>query len=385
MFRKLANRITSAVSGDSTPSSRGPSDLQALISMGFDASEAQNALNASGGNVDRAAELLLSQRSGQQRNNISVLSEDEQLQQAMQASLAASSVPQRSAATSRAAKAAVNRANGRTASVTLAKTHPDVKLVPKFTALPTEDQVLRSVQRFNGHAGAVDTIYKALRMVKDHPREAKYRTIDTATVGYQRSVANAPGATDFWRVMGYQQRGTKLVLPSGSDPALLFLGISALEETKKTEEYITSKAILVLDKEVAAMQSLSDSSTEEAICRSEYMKMLPTEPPVGRGAILHVHLGKIHKITRRFDGDDTLQDVLHWLGASHGKALIDKLESGEWSLVDALRRESSAFDVKSGHLTLQYLGCWPSGKLQVLPSSTVTSVHNTSSRGLGAA
>jgi len=79
------------------------------------------------------------------------------------------------------------------------------------------------------------------------------------------------------------------------------------------------------------------------------------------------------KITRGFDHDDTLGDVLHWLG---GQATIipQKLRSGEWKLVDR-NRQGPAGDYgfhrldlgELGDRTLQYAGCWPSGRLAIVP------------------
>eukprot|EP00984_Skeletonema_dohrnii_P023027 scaffold12157_cov78-Skeletonema_dohrnii-CCMP3373.AAC.3 len=58
--------------------------------------------------------------------------------------------------------------------------------------------------------------------------------------------------------------------------------------------------------------------------RLQYLTKCPKEPPVGRGAIMNVRLGdEREKIdgglaSRRFDGDDTLADVLNWLGGYYG-------------------------------------------------------------------
>jgi hypothetical protein len=99
-------------------------------------------------------------------------------------------------------------------------------------------------------------------------------------------------------------------------------------------------------------------------------------------------------LRRRFDGDDTLQDVLHWFGA-HGSLILEKLYSREWILRDLNRGYPlQAMDiVAQGSCTLQYIGCWPSGRLDIVPNddynnnanNAVTVTVAGSSRGLGAA
>lgn len=80
------------------------------------------------------------------------------------------------------------------------------------------------------------------------------------------------------------------------------------------------------------------------------------------------------KITRSFDHDDTLGDVLHWLGGQ-ASVILQKLESGEWKLVDRNRQgpeeDYHFLKIDSKELrdrTLQYVGCWPSGRLAIVPN-----------------
>merc|ERR1712137_780876 len=74
-------------------------------------------------------------------------------------------------------------------------------------------------------------------------------------------------------------------------------------------------------------------------------------------------------VRRRFDGDDVLQDVLNWIGG-HGSVIPEKLASREWSLVDLNRYPIAPIDVEvNNQKTLQYIGCWPSGKLEICPST----------------
>ena len=94
---------------------------------------------------------------------------------------------------------------------------------------------------------------------------------------------------------------------------------------------------------------------------------------------------------RRFDGDDQVKDVLNWIGG-HGTLLRTKLLSREWCVVDLNRYPSApiAFD-SDLEKTLQFIGFWPSGKLELRPSDDcwysmgIVAEEMGQSRGLGAA
>jgi UBA/TS-N domain/PUB domain/UBX domain len=280
-----------------------------------------------------------------------------------------------------------------TASKLLAAHHPEVKVIPKLQDKSKEEQVLRCADRLKNSPQAVDTLLRALTTIRDHPHDDKYRTVDKSAPGYKRSMENAPGAEDMLFAMSFRrQHGNphKLVLErSMVDPALLYLGISALEQTKETDEYKQLKRRAAFNAEVRQITDGSSSSSEEETKkRSHYRAMCPSEPPDGRGAVVQVRVGEQTTLRRRFDADDTLAEVLHWLG-SHGSAIPERIVSREWCLVDLNHYPVAPLDPKSSHLTLQYLGCWPSGKLELLPSTDewregAKSARRTS-RGLGSA
>merc|ERR1719263_2159304 len=109
-----------------------------------------------------------------------------------------------------------------------------------------------------------------------------------------------------------------------------------------------------------------------------------------------IQLGDNHSTTlsRRFDGDDTLLDVLNWLGGTAGTAILEKLiHNRQWSLVDVNRQGQFPLDCEANRRkTLQHLGFWPSGRLALRPSSAEWTMQGSSSRmeigasrGLGSA
>jgi PUB domain/UBX domain len=397
MFRKLQDRVASAASslGITTTNTDRSSQVQRLRALSnCTVAEAEEALNAVNGNVDRAAELLLSQSFGGARV---AEADDMELQQALQASLQSISPSpnhHRTAAMHQAAEAAIRRQESstvrktqkssttpnrspppvktmaspiRTKSDVLRQHHPDVKLIPKLQDKAVEEQVLRTVDRMKTHAAAVDTLHRALSVIYQNPSDWKYRRIDTAHPGYQRAVAGAPGTQDFLRAMKFFPEGSVLILSEQMyDPALIYLGLTALEQAKQSPEYMAAKTQLLFQKEVASLLE-AKVTLEEMSQRNQYRSRCPKEPR--EGTLLQVHLIDGHTIRRRFDSDDTVADLLFWIGSQVGSVIYQRVvEERTWTLMDVNHRVP--LDVGTSHSTLQYVGCWPSGRLQLQPIPT---------------
>lgn len=433
MFRKFTDRISAAASAAANAVAGGGDEqgVQALQSMGFTADQARQALQATNGNVDQAAELLLasgvagstigsssSAPPPPTSHNNSNSSSDADIQRAMEASLQAEEQRQleqarkvsaattplplapTSAAVTKAGQAAVRRAaNGQEAfqgnknKTTVCSTHTNVKVPAKLQHKSKEEQLLRCADRMKAHPRAVDTISICLTAIQKDPSADKYRKIDKTTAGYQRSLQNAPGAQDMLKAMNFSERGTThLILHREHvDAALLYLGISALEKVRETEEYKDGKRKLQFAKEVETLFSESNQKEEVA---ANYRSKLPAEPTGGRGALITVQIADKDPMRRKFDGDDTLQDVLNWLGGVSSTSIPEKLLSRQWSLVDLNRYNSIGAPMdceEDGNHTLQYLGLFPSGRLEIVLSTEEwqqekkCSMERGSARGLGAA
>lgn len=424
MFRKLTDRISAAASSAANALSgtdeteRG---VQALQSMGFSANDARNALQASGGNVDRAAEFLLanatnsaprppsSNTNARQQQKVeaefnralqaSVETEEaRQLEEARKASASQKKAPP-SAASSRAGQATAARAAAGQApfaannKAKVSAAHPDVKVPVRLSNKPKEEQLLRCADRMKAHPRAVDTLYIALTSIQKDPDNDKFRKIDKTTAGYQRSLAKAPGAEGMFKAMNFTTQGSNtLVLTRDQvDAALLYLGISALETTQQSPEYKEGKRKLQFEKQIQTIFANSDGSEQEAVKRANHMSKCPSEPSGGRGALITVKIADREPIRRKFDGDDTLEDILNWLGGV-ASALPEKLLSREWSLVDMNRYPLVPTDCEEDRSkTLQYVGFFPSGRLEVIPSTEAWHLKESmdlergSARGLGAA
>ena len=245
----------------------------------------------------------------------------------------------------------------------------------------------------------------SIYIVKNYPQNSKYRKINTQTSGYQKVLEGKPGVVDLIHAMNFQKRGAEYILKeSDLDLALLFLGISALENIRLSKEYLTEKRNIQFKRDIKRIMEGSNLNANvdqdaELLKRSAFLQKVPTEPDDGSGALLQLYLGSanrnsvhdedptknmllkqtkdmnineteaVEKISRRFDGDDTLQNIVDWIGA-HGSCIPEKLMSREWSLVDLNKYPLEEIDVESClDDTLQRVGCWPSGRLELRPST----------------
>lgn len=318
---------------------------------------------------------------------------------------------------------------------TIAKTHPNVQLIPKLQDKSKEEQIIRCVDRMKPYPAAIDALYRVVHAIYQHCSNTqtttdytpiqKYRIIDTTNPSFQKNVANVPGAIGLLKAMNYRYlnnngRAPQLILDIGSiDIALLYLGTSALEQAKETTEYQQSKLLIDFQKDVIKYMNLTNDSTEAAIECSHYMSLCPSEPKDGKGAYIQVKFASppvppshsnddsihdnnnlnnrkispkrddnrndnssaITMLRRRFDGDDTLQDVIHWIASNMGgKVVIDKLVTKrEWVLMDLNQYppknvipNTITNMEQTKYQTLQYIGCWPSGKLELLPQANLS-------------
>jgi hypothetical protein len=297
----------------------------------------------------------------------------------------------------------------------LASTHPAIHLPERLCNKSKEEQILRCADRLKSHVMAVDTLHRALSCVRNSPYEPKYRVIDRTNANYVRYVRDRPGAEDMLLAMNYRLDRTRDEMRLERhlvDDALLYLGISSLERTRESEEYVAgrrSRGFHAEMKRVACgsggvAAALRTGMTEyETSMRLAFMGKCPREPPEGRGTRIEVNLGSESeesieggRIVRRFDGDDTLEDVLNWIGGCYGNEILENVRgiTRVWCLCDLNNYPILPLDVeRHGRKTLQYLGLFPSGRLGVRLSSDswrdrevgeFEDIHG-SARGLGAA
>jgi len=307
-----------------------------------------------------------------------------------------------SAASRNAGRAATARSGGGSG---LIATHPNVHMPKRLSQHDQEEILLRCANRVAPYSLSVDTLVRSLKTIQSNPGIRKYQSIDTTSAAFQRSL-NAPGVLDFLRAVNFHSspatNNRKTLTLSHFDPAAFYVGISALEQIQQTSpEYAKDKALRVFQKELDDILATKSVNEDETSARERYLSKLPSEPINGSSPIV-VEFGlttsngisggstnandinnkqqplatKQHKISRGFDSDDTLGDVVNWLGG-HASVIPTKLETGEWTIVDRNRNGSEEdynyhrLDVSElSNKTLHYIGCWPSGRIAVVPRFT---------------
>jgi len=492
VLRKLADRLVSTANTAASTLFQGPEaaeKIRRLESMGFPAERARHALNATDGDVERAAELLLLGAGEEQERRTAssgpagggaadptgnsplrlrqppppsgeganvARHNDEQMQRAIRESIeldrrrearqlrraeaesaeerrgvvdltgdsdgetagaggergrpkkeaanagagkraggkprAANGGGVRSAATANAGKAAAARllkpGGAAPAKPSLGQTHPHVKVPTKMSDKSKEEQIMRCANRLKPHVTAVDTLLTVLMGVRDRPGDERYRKIDRNNANYAAHVRERPGAEDLLGAMNYRRiRSTAAGREADElrlerhlvDAGLLYLGISALEQTRLSPEYREARRLRGFHAEMRRIGGMNGDalasagmSESDTAARLQFLSRCPREPPEGRGAVVTVILGEEServpggRVSRRFDGDDTLEDVLNWLGGCYGPELLERLRGEEWRLCDVNKYPVSPLDVEGSRTkTLQYLGLFPSGRLGV--------------------
>lgn len=349
-LKKLGERLASA----RNPVSQNDR-VNVLVNMGFDESQAAIALEASGGDVDQAAELLL----GSLSNDNPTRNSNE--------------VAERRLKKSGVTKSEETQINSMT------------KMLTPLKNKSKEEQISRLAPRLSSYPGAVDTLRIALTALKNDFSNPKYRTIDKNTAGYQKVLQPVPAAHDLLLAVNFEKRargkyGILVIEKSQVDMALLWIAITALEKVSETEEYKVAKEKLKFEKQLRALLSVDEINVpeKEIAERLKYTKKLAKEPSEDQHykegvsslhqniALIHVHLLPEKIVKRRFDGDDQLRDIIFWMGTFDSK-IPTKILNGEWCLVDKNTPNSNSIpcDERSLNMTLQRIGCWPSGRLEL--------------------
>jgi len=381
MFRKIANRVNSAFS------TTEDNNISQLTAMGFSAEQSRNALDSTNGDITQAANLLLASGSDSNSSSTTTYSRqnnayrqpttnrydvDSDLQKALKESLDIHK----------------KQTNNKKEVIDLTKPKRKIqnqKLPPKLTDKSKEEQISRCVSRLQSHPRAVDTLLIAFTAIRDDPGNQKYRSIDTTTPGYKETLLNVPGAHDLLTCCRFQKQGQYLKLDRFHiDLALLWLAISTLQNATSSQEYINGKQLINFHKTVQQMLEYNVYNP------SNDTSKLSSEPDTTQNSSL-IHLQFTDTIThkRRFHPDDTLQDIITWIGTLASQ-VPRKITTDEWVLVDKGFSPPRAIpmNIAMFRKTLQTLGWWPSCKLQILMKDMVvndSNLHFGNEHGLGVA
>ncbi|GMI21903.1 hypothetical protein TeGR_g2155 [Tetraparma gracilis] len=247
---------------------------------------------------------------------------------------------------------------------------------------PWDVQLLRSASRAAPSSLAIDTLHRALSTIQKNPNEPKYRRIDLSSPGFKRALSSTPGTLDFLtHGVGFSPSPSSknIYTLSFVDAARMFAALSALEEIRlRSYEYNLDRSRRVFLKTLLALRSSTGDAAKDAAeeaRRAELLRLVPLDPATMSATLITVSLGgggDAEKLSRKFAADDTLGDVLNWLGGHLGGEAMGKVAGGEFVL---LNRSKHPKDVVQAHdekrvgelkgKTLQYLDLWPSAELEL--------------------
>ena len=245
-------------------------------------------------------------------------------------------------------------------SATAGHAPPPRSLPPVALTGSVEERVQQCAARLAGRAEALDVLVASMTRLIEHPDEEKYRRVNPSNPAFARTVGATPGGVEFLMAVGYEPAHGQLVLQR-RDPALLWLGKAALEASRSSEAYQSSKENQLVSH--ALEQSVVAFNEEDEKRRAAFQARLPAEPAEGAAGStkLCVHLG-VASHWRRFDSDSTLEDVLNYIRSLPG---APPREPSEWRLADVTLRPAKPLDASAQlGLTLKGLGLWPSGQVR---------------------
>jgi hypothetical protein len=256
---------------------------------------------------------------------------------------------------------------------------------------PSEDsrveaRLRKLAEGFAGHPTSLDTILAVLKMILENPTDTKYRRLRLSNRRFAATVVGAPSGIDFLLQLGFARdmsQGVEALLHTRGDLGLLWLGKSVLEVQQQTAAYERAKAALDQQEKAAQEEksfrdamaaSQTTASAEEEARRDAFRRRVPSEPlltgqatPTGASRI-KLLMGE-HKVVRRFASDDTLADVVTFIG-SLNSAAPEMFATGAWALWDFTVHppKQLACTGADAPKTLYGLELWPAATLSVTPA-----------------
>eukprot|EP00511_Aplanochytrium_stocchinoi_P007855 CAMPEP_0204844732 /NCGR_PEP_ID=MMETSP1347-20130617/517_1 /ASSEMBLY_ACC=CAM_ASM_000690 /TAXON_ID=215587 /ORGANISM="Aplanochytrium stocchinoi, Strain GSBS06" /LENGTH=299 /DNA_ID=CAMNT_0051984335 /DNA_START=116 /DNA_END=1015 /DNA_ORIENTATION=+ len=219
---------------------------------------------------------------------------------------------------------------------------------------------------------SVDALIFLLEKLLQNPKDPKFKQVNTSKSAFKNSVGKCGHwGPDLLTLLGFQQAGDYYLLKKNfEDPVRLFMGKTSLESVKQSELYLLGKEKIAFRK--AVKESIKDASNEEQRRREGFRTDVPVEPPAGAAGTtsVRVYCGDAD-VRRNFQSDHTLKGVIMWLGATLSSILPEKLDEGEWELVDRSYYPPKLLNVEQvKDSTLMALNIWPSGEIEIQSAGT---------------
>jgi len=241
-------------------------------------------------------------------------------------------------------------------------------------ALSREERVTKCAFQLAKTPDALDILHASLARVLASPHAEKLRKVNVTGGAFVDRVASKNKAgVELLYAVGYEPMHGHLVLQK-HEPALLRLALTQLEEARKLSNYVEGAAARA--GEQARRQASAQDAAAAAARRAAFLAKVPTEPSEdeasGRAStacVISVRLGgrpglphEFPRVgTRRFDSDNTLDDLINFI-----RSLPDVPEAEHLNIENVTTRPYRKLEsATQGSLSLFALDLWPRGQVVV--------------------
>jgi hypothetical protein len=359
--------------------------LQRLLHMGFDESPARFALHECRGDVQAAIEMLFAGGTGSAGGGgaggaRSVSGGLREVEADLRRQRAAAAAEQRGAPRSGPARAGATAPASVSVSGASAGAQSQSPSKKDKEERSLDKQAERLATAMSETPEAVDMLVLVLRTIAQHPGEAKYREVKTTNARFRDTVGRAGSAgTAMLELAGFSRAGDWHVLRGAAeDPARLFTCRSALEAAQGSARYLLARDRAAF--EAALQASVGTAGEEEERRKAALRPRVPAQPEAGRAGTTRVTVfcGE-DVLQRRFNSDDVVRDIVHWLGAEHRSVIPDRLLGDRsWELVNKTVYPPHVLELSDKELgqTLMAAEMWPGAELVVQPAGTLERSNN---------
>jgi hypothetical protein len=383
-MQSLLARMGQVRSGDAAASGGASEEakLARLVQMGFDESPARFALQECGGDVQAAIELLFAGNAGGASSSVRDVEADLRRQRAAAAAehrAAPRSGPRRASAAAPVSSVSVSVPGASTGSAGAALGAQSPFAARKDNkgreARSLDKQAEAVAAALSEFPDAVDMLVLVLRTLAQHPGEAKYREVKTTNARFRDTVGRAGSAgTAMLELAGFSRAGDWYVLRGAAeDPARLFTCRGALEAAQGSARYALARDRAAF--ESALQASVGTAGEEEERRKAALRPRVPAQPEAGRAGTTRVTVFCGDQVLqRRFNSDDVVRDIVHWLGAEHRSVIPDRLLGDRsWEFVNKTVYPPRVLELSDKELgmTLMAADMWPGAELVVQPAGTL--------------
>jgi len=231
-------------------------------------------------------------------------------------------------------------------------------------ALTPEARIEKAASLLGSTPDALDILHASLSKALAQPNCERFRKVNvTAGIFKERVSAKNPAGVELLYAVGYTPMHGHLVLQH-HEPKLLEAATAALARTRQCEEYLMAKA--ASDGATARRESLAREAEAAKARRLAHLVKVPTEPAASDGSsvcVISVRVGAGEKkATRRFDSENTLEDLDHWIRS------LEDVPEGEIAVTNVTTRPPRVLDAKlNGMASLYSLDLWPVAHVRVVP------------------